>query len=231
MMDAVNKNITDVLAIVDLKKRSDIHWARKIWHMLGVSGLALSYIYLPKAWSVTALIVISALFIVGDLIRQKNQALNELLIHIFRPILRDQEVHKIAGTTYLLSGVLLITLFFPREVVILTLLFLAFADPIASYFGIRFGKDKIFGHKSLQGSLAAFAVCAGLTFSFLYVHGMMLDRLVVISLIGGLIGALAEAIPVGKLDDNFTLPVLSALALWLMFSLFGTFANYPLLQN
>lgn len=230
MMNVVNKNITDVLGIVDLKKRSDIHWARKLWHMLGVSALALSYAYLPKTWSLTALIIVCALFIPADLIRQKNQSLNDLLVHIFRPILRDQEVHKIAGTTYLLTGVLIVTLIFPREIVMLTLLFLAFADPIASYFGIRYGKDKIFGHKSLQGSLAAFSVCALITFSFLYVYGIMLDRLLVISLLGGLIGALAEAIPIGKLDDNLTLPLLSAVALWVVFSLFGTFSNYPIFQ-
>jgi len=100
-------------------------------------------------------------------------------------------------------------------------LYLAFADPIASIVGIRYGKDKIFGHKSLQGSFAAFTVCAFLTFFFLNYNGMMLDRAVIVSLLGGLIGCLAEAVPIGQLDDNFTIPVLSAAGLWTVFSIFG----------
>ena len=30
----------------DFKKRSEMHWARKIWHMCGVSALAFAYYYL-----------------------------------------------------------------------------------------------------------------------------------------------------------------------------------------
>ena len=129
-----------------------------------------------------------------------------------------------AGTSYLLTGVSIIALIFPQEIVLLTLLFLAFADPIASYFGIKFGKDKIFGHKSLQGTVAAFFVCAILCFAFFYTHNLLLDRLIVVSLLGGLIGSLAELIPIGKLDDNLTLPVMSAIFLYFMFLLFGAFA-------
>lgn len=99
--------------------------------------------------------------------------------------------------------------------------FLAFADPIASYFGIMYGKDKILREKSLQGFLAAFVVCSLLTFAFLNSYDLFAERMVLISLLGGLIGALAELIPIGKLDDNLTLPVLSAVSLWGLFSLFG----------
>ena len=72
--------------------------------------------------------------------------------------------------------------------------------------------------------MAAFFVCAMIGFIYLYFYGLMFDRLIVISVLCGLIGALAELIPVAKLDDNFTLPVLSAIALWILFNLFGTLA-------
>lgn len=211
---------------VNFKKRSDIHWARKIWHMAGVSALALLYTYLPEKTYLSVILATWAAFIPLDIARQKNKTLNDFLVHLFKPILRQSEVHKLAGTTYLLSGVLFVSLVFPREIVLLTLLFLAFADPCASYFGIRFGKDKIFGEKSLQGSFAAFLVCAILTFSFLNYHALLLDKIIIVSLLGGLIGALAELLPIGKLDDNLTLPVMSATALYFLFSLFGAFSTY-----
>jgi diacylglycerol kinase (CTP) len=219
-------NATESIVIIDLKKRSDIHLARKIWHVVGVGIMTMAYAYLPHRYSIGLLLLTCAFAIPLDLLRQKYQGFNELIVHIFKPIMRDQEVHKTAGTTYLLSGVAVVALIFPRDIVLLTLLFLAFADPIASYFGIKYGKDKIFGHKSIQGSSAAFAVCTILAYMYLYRHGILLDRILVVSLLSGLIGALAEAVPVWKLDDNFSLPVLSATSLWVVFTLFGAFSNY-----
>lgn len=185
----------------------------------------LAYVYLPQAVSLTILVVSWFLFVPFDFLRQKNVAINDWAIHAFKPIMRQSEVKKLAGTTFLLSGVLIVDIFFPRPVVALTLLFLAFADPIASYFGILYGKDKIFGHKSIQGFMAAFFVCAALTFFYLLYHNYLIDRLILVSLFAGLVGAFAELVPVGKLDDNLTLPVMSAVGLTILFYFFGFFNN------
>lgn len=214
----------DNLNNLELKKRSDIHWARKIWHMVGVFSMFLAYVLLPEIVSYTILAAAVALFLPIDFLRQRYPALNDWMVHAFKPIMRTHEIHKIAGTTYLLSGVTLIVALFPRPIVALTLLFLAFADPIASFIGIKYGKDKIFGHKSIQGFMAAFVVCAVATAIYLTYYNIMFDRVIVVSLLAGLIGALAELVPIGKLDDNFTLPVLSAIGLYILFYLFGLFA-------
>lgn len=193
--------------------------------MSGVFSMFLAYVYLPQAVSLTILVVSWFLFVPFDFLRQKNVAINDWAIHAFKPIMRQSEVKKLAGTTFLLSGVLIVDIFFPRPVVALTLLFLAFADPIASYFGILYGKDKIFGHKSIQGFMAAFFVCAALTFFYLLYHNYLIDRLILVSLFAGLVGAFAELVPVGKLDDNLTLPVMSAVGLTILFYFFGFFNN------
>lgn len=191
--------------------------------MGGVSLMALFYALAPEKWSLIALSIGWLLFVPADFFRLTNPKFNDFTTHAFGAIMRQSERTKLAGTTYLVSGALIVLLIFPRDIVLLTLLFLAFADPIASYFGIRFGKDKILREKSLQGTLAAFVVCALLTFAFLSQNELLMDRLVVVSLLGGVIGALAELIPIGKLDDNLTLPVMSASALWVVFYLFGAF--------
>lgn len=195
------------------KRRSDIHWSRKIWHMAGVSLMALIYTYAPQEFALGALLVVWCLFVPVDVLRQRFPALNEKLLEWFRPIMREYEEKGLAGTSYLLTGVTLVTFLFPREVVLLTLLFLAFADPVASIVGIKYGRTKIFGHKSLEGTFAAFAICTGITFFYLSNHHLLLPHLVVVSLLAGLLGAAAELIPIGKLDDNLTLPLLSALGL------------------
>ena len=112
---------------------------------------------------------------------------------------------------------------FPHDIVTLSLLFLAIADPAASYFGIRYGKDRLWGQKSLQGSIAAFFACGLTSMVYYTVHHLMLDRLLIVGILSGLAGAIAEAAPLGQLDDNLVLPVLSALQLWLIFYVFGGF--------
>jgi len=214
----------DNLDNLELKKRSDIHLARKIWHMTGVFSMFLAYVLLPENVSMTILAVAVMLFLPVDFLRHRYPALNDWMVHAFKHIMRTHEIHKIAGTTYLLTGVSLVVLLFPRPIVALTLLFLAFADPIASFVGIKYGKDKIFGHKSIQGFMAAFVVCAIATAIYLTYYNIMLDRVIVISLLAGLIGALAELVPIAKIDDNFTLPVLSSIGLYILFYLFGLFA-------
>lgn len=213
------------LTAVDLKRRSDIHYARKIWHMSTVFGMFLAYTYLPPAVSMGILVACWVVFTTIDVVRQIKPALNDLMVHALRPIMRQTEVNKLAGTTFLLSGVLFVDVLFPRPVVALTLLFLAFADPIASYFGILYGKDKIFGHKSIQGFMAAFFVSAVLSFCFLFFNNYLIDHLVVFCLLAGLVGAFAELIPIGKIDDNFTLPIIAATGLSILFYFFGFFVN------
>lgn len=213
----------EVLLYMDLKKRSDIHYARKIWHMVGVSVVFLAYTFFAYPVALTLITLAWLAFVGVDVLRQTRPALNEWALHAFKPIMRESEAHQLAGTTYLLSGVLLLVLVFPRPVVALTLLFLAFADPLASYFGIKYGKDKIFGHKSIQGFMAAFMVCTICCFLYLNNQHYLLDRIIVVSLLAGLIGAFSELIPVGKLDDNLSLPLMSAMGLTVLFYFFGFF--------
>ena len=119
--------------VSELKQKSDVHWARKIWHMGGVSLIAGCYSQLPHSISILLLALVWLLFVPADCLRLKRPALNEFVQHLFGPIMRQNEMHKIAGTSYLLTGIFLVALIFPMNIAILTMLFLAFADPIASY--------------------------------------------------------------------------------------------------
>ena len=207
------------------KNRSDLHVARKIWHVAAVFFIFTCWSFFPYWLSITVLSIFWLVFIPTDIARQKNSDLNLKLTRFLRPIMRSTEISKLAGTTYLLTGVLLIVLLFNHGVVSLSLLFLAFADPIASYIGIKYGKDKIFGHKSVQGFVAAFAVCALLTALFLY-YNAVAEHVLIVSLLSGLVGALAELIPIAKLDDNFSMPVLSSVGLTILFYFFGFFPYF-----
>ncbi|MBC7741883.1 MAG: hypothetical protein H7061_06785 [Bdellovibrionaceae bacterium] len=208
------------------KNRSDLHVARKIWHMAGVFAIFSGWIFLPYWLSMTLLCVVWLMFVPVDIIRQNNKLVNENLTQMFRPIMRSSELNRLAGTTYLLTGVILIGLVFNRGIVAISLLFLAFADPLASYIGIKYGKDKIFGHKSVQGFIAAFVVCTVCCYLFLF-YNEVTQHLMIASLLAGLVGATAELIPFAKIDDNFTMPVLSSMGLTILFYFFGFYSFFP----
>lgn len=204
-----------------LKQKSDVHLSRKLWHCVGICAMAAIYNLVSTRFSWTLLLAGTAFFLPLDYLRQKNQALNKLTIKIFGPVMRKHEMHAISGMTYLFVGCLVLLMLRDRHIITLTLLFLAFGDPIASYFGIRYGKDKIFGNKSLQGTMAAFGACTAISVIYYYFNNLMIERLLIVAPLSGLIGALAELVPIGKLDDNFTFPVVGGGLLWVLFKVYG----------
>ncbi len=205
----------------EMKTRSDMHYLRKIWHMGGVFLLFALYRFAPESLTVSIFGVLAFVALTIDFLRLKNPFINELVLFFFKPLMLTNEVKSYAGTTFLLTGVFITVLFIPKVIVSITLLFLAFGDPIASFVGIKYGKDKIFGHKSIQGFMAAFLVCTLITMSYLYIRNIVTNRAFVVSLVSGMVGALAELVPVSKTDDNLTLPILSSIGLLIVFFFFG----------
>jgi diacylglycerol kinase (CTP) len=204
-----------------LRARNDIHLARRIWHFSGVMFIAGLYWVLPQNKAQVAALSMSAILIGCDLARLRIARLNSFFTWLFRPVLRDSELHRISGITSMLAGVTLIVLVFPRTAVLLSLFFVAIADPLASYFGIRFGKDKLIGSKSLQGSMAAFFACFFISLVYFLALGLVPERLFIVCLLAGLVGAFSELLPVAGLDDNFVFPVMSAALLTGLLYVFG----------
>lgn len=207
-------------AKVNLPHRLEMHWPRKIWHIFGVLLMFFVFVGAPQYIATACLVSAWVVFVSFDILRKFNSRIQKFVMFVMSPVMREYEHHSWAGTTYLLNGVMLIYFIFPAHIVAISLLFLAVADPIASAYGIRFGKDKILGDKTLQGFLAAFVVCSFLTYGYMTYFYLHLEWILLISLLAGLIGALAELIPFGKIDDNFVIPVVSSLGLSLLFFIF-----------
>ncbi len=203
-----------------LPVRSDLHIARKLWHML--TGMVLIFGLLSGTSQSTALIIMGTIFLASagtEFLRLRNPAFNEICVKFMSPFMRANEVHSVSGMPYYAASAFLAIAIFPRPVAVLSLLYLVFGDPIASLVGILSKKKaiQIIPGKSVQGTAAAFAVCALVSWFFLSstmnLHGVALIRL---TLLGGFAGALAELLPL-EIDDNFTIPMVSGFILWLGF--------------
>lgn len=209
---------------MELKLRSDLHISRKLWHILGISFMAALMALLEQRDQLFYLSLAILVVIPFDVLRLKRPDLNQRIIGLFKLVMRIEEVKTLSGFSFLLVGTMLVVILFPKDVGVLAMLLLAFGDPISSIFGVLFGKDKLWGQKSLQGSLACFTICTIICATYFLSKDLMTERIVLVSILGGFIGAFSELIQIRKIDDNLTYPVLSGLGLWCLFALFGGFS-------
>lgn len=148
--------------------------------------------------------------------RARWEWVNSLTLRFLGPIMRDTEVNQLSGIPFYMASCLFAFLIFPRHVAALSILYLAFGDPFSSYFGVLYGRNKIFPNKSLQGTLAGFVVCALATFVYLYWQGFAAEKILIFTLLGGFAGSVAELLPL-NVDDNFAIPVVSGALMTLAF--------------
>jgi diacylglycerol kinase (CTP) len=197
--------------------RSDLHITRKLWHM--ATGLLGYIIYQKSTLTIESmaaiLLVISACSFLVEYLRLRNEKMNQVLMVLMKPIMRESEKNSVSGMPFYALGVSLSLFFFPERIAVLSVLFLVFADPIASFFGILYGRDKIFPNKSLQGTIAAFSVCYIVTLVYGLFYSTPNMRLLVFSILGGIIGAVSELCS-QFVDDNLCIPVISGLGLFLL---------------
>lgn len=204
-----------------VKERTDLHISRKLFHILGILIILVIYHNLSYKEAMSVAVAGTIAVSIFDILRLKTNFFSDITLKYFRRIMRENELNEWSATTYLFYGVTLVIFVFPREVATLAVGLLAFGDPISSIIGVQYGKDKILGNKSLQGTMAGFITCTIVAAMFYYSKGLMLERLVLVSILSGFIGAISELIPVGKIDDNFSFPVIAACLLYILFSIFG----------
>lgn len=202
------------------QRKSDLHIARKAWHIAGVSFILWMYLTLPYEKLIPLGIFATSLLWILDLGRLYSPKINRVVQFIFGFCMRESEKTAISGMSYMAAGTLLLALLFTKDVVVLSLVFLGIGDPIASTFGILYGKNKI-GSKSLEGSLAAFIACSIASVIYFVSNDFFDHRIFLAVPVAGLWGAFSELVEIKYLDDNFTLPILSGFGLWGLYYLLG----------
>jgi dolichol kinase len=201
-----------------LHKRSDLHILRKIWHIAtGSTGL---YLFLrtpqdTQFWAFIALAIALAGF-VGDIARSRFPAMNKMVLTIMGPLMRRSERDGMSGLPFYALGVSLSLFFYQKDIAILSIMFPVFSDPLSSFFGVLYGKDKILPNKSLQGAVAGFFTCYLITLFYAMNNSTVGTHLLIFSVAAGVIGALSELVSAFNIDDNLTIPVLSGLGMTLL---------------
>jgi len=195
--------------------RETISWKRKVFHVLGIGTVGLVYgLAAPSA--VQALLILGAIALVFcslDIARFYFPALNRKVRRDFGPYMRNYELNKLSGSSWFFFASLITIALFPREAAAAAFLCLAIGDPVASWVGVKWGRLRLPGGKSLEGSLALFGICfavSGAYFALATPHALGLA--LGLAAVSAAAAAVSEWLPVRGVDDNFRVPVLTAAA-------------------
>jgi len=196
------------------KPRNDLHLLRKIWHMgSGLTGLGFySLGKVSQTEMAIILLSLSSLAFTVELIRLRVDVINSGVVKLMGPFMRESERNGLSGFPFYALGASLSMFFFSDKIAILSILFLVFSDPISSFFGILYGRDKILPNKSLQGTLAGFVTCYFVSMLYLIHYEATGFSTIIFALIAGIIGCVSELLSV-FVDDNLTIPIASGLGL------------------
>lgn len=150
-------------------------------------------------------------FLTFELIRFRAPGINRWFSSFFKPLLREKEVSRLTGASYMLTASLIAFLLFPRDIAVLTFSFLAIGDPVAIIVGRWIGKRKLLG-KTLEGDLACFISCVTIVFVFYYA-GL---NILLLTILAGSVGAtIVEAVPI-PINDNLTMPLFAGVVIMIM---------------
>lgn len=200
-----------------LASRVDTHIARKLWHIFtGIAGLTCFYsLELTTHFTAVSLLIVAITGLGVDILRLRFENINRLTISVMGPFMRESERKGLSGLPFYALGVSLSLFFFSEPIAILSILFLVFADPIASYVGVVYGTKKLWGNKTFEGFYGAYIVCflSSLLYG-LFVMPVHAD-IFIFSLFAGFIGALTELLAT-KIDDNLAIPLFSGFGLWFL---------------
>jgi len=175
--------------------------ARKIFHFSGAS-IPLCYLLAGKT---TALIFAIVLLVVSagfELLRISGR-LDISLVRKYMQV-KDSESKKPTGSFYYLLAAPITILLFQESMAIASLFIVAIADPLCSLAGMQWGKTKILD-KSLEGCSVFFVVSLLILSAFTFpVH---------VRLITAIFATLTELFTPKWLDDNITIPLVTAIVL------------------
>ncbi len=181
---------------------------RKGTHLSGLI-IPILYFFLDKPIMVIVGGSLFCIAIVVELAKRLFPTFSNYFFRYLKPLLRVHEQKgAITGATYYLTSIFLCILIFDKSIAITCILFITLGDTAAALVGKRWGRTKLIGNKSLEGSAACFVVC-------------LLTTLFSINPIVGITGAffatVTELLPL-RIDDNLTVPLISGAVMQLMVS-------------
>jgi dolichol kinase len=192
----------------------DANAARSLFHILsGVGTVLLIELVLSERGMMVVAVSVASWAWSMELGRRVIPGLNRLLMWIFTHVAHPHERRYVNSSTWYITSLVVLAFTADKLAASLGVIILALGDPAAAFIGRAFGRTRLVGSRTLEGSLAFLA--AGFVASFtvigLFHPEVALMRAAAIAIIATAAGALAE-LGARSLDDNFLVPVAACAA-------------------
>ena len=182
---------------------------RKLIHLFD-SVIPLSLFYISRENLLFILTPITIIFIILDFSRHHITFLGKIYSTFFNIVTREieQKRNNVTGASYYLLGCLIVVYFFNDiNIIISSLLIMSISDSFAALVGVKYGKTKIYGKKSLEGSFSFFI--STIIILYMFMNNLSPFEYIYISLLITLV----ELFSFHRINDNLTIPVFAALVL------------------
>jgi len=191
------------------KEKKEINW-RLYLRPLAIL-LIVYYMKTTKRETLVLIGSIALFFLVLDIIRLFSKRINIFFFDTIKGLYKSKEYKKFSSITIFLIAGFLTILLFDMNIASLAVSFMIFGDFFSKFFGIQFGRTRIF-EKTLEGSLAHFNAC--IISGYILLHFLSLP--LYIYLTGAIVATISEALPLG-VDDNFSVALLSASSMYVFY--------------
>ena len=179
---------------------------RKSTHLSGLI-IPVLYFFLDKSIMLVIVGSITCIAYGVEIAKRFYPTFSHYFFHYLKPLLRSHEQKgAITGATYYITGVFLCIIIFDKPVAIACIFFIILGDTAAALVGKRWGRTKLIGNKSLEGSAACFIVCLLITLFWINP---------IVGIAGAFFATLTELLPL-RIDDNLTVPLISGAIMQLM---------------
>jgi len=194
------------------------NYARNVFHITcGLGTLSLVQFVLSPTGMIILGCGFAAFCWLMEALRVRHDGVTRFFMFFLGKIAHPHEHHRVNSSTWYASALAVLALCSSPMATSLGVIILALADPVAAMVGRRFGRVSLRSGRTLEGSLAFFVVGALASVAVLAVFYPALRpaAVLLVSVTASVFGALTELFS-GRLDDNFTIPLGSALGAMLV---------------
>jgi dolichol kinase len=202
--------------------RHDLQLARRFFHMGNGFIIASAYLTtLAHQEMIHVLGIMASALYIAEQVRTKYPEISQKFNPITKFIMRAEEQLKESAMMPYAMGILFSIIAFPKFMALIGIYTLALADPMSAIIGIKYGKNRIVPHKSLEGSAAFFSLTFLVCIAMLSISSGGFSLIVFLaSVIISTIVSAFEMIPL-RIDDNLTIPLFTAVTSWIVCGMLG----------
>lgn len=169
-------------------------------------------LYLAGGLAVLAIVLMAL-----DILKARYKPFKSFMMRFFGKVLRKNELQGgMTASTIVVASAAFTILVFREEIAVVALLYLSLGDSAAALVGKHFGRIRLVGQRTLEGSLAALNTCLLVSLFALWASpefGWQFTPATL--LVGSVVATLSELFYL-PLDDNFRIPVFAGLAMELV---------------